>query len=462
MLYALLAIAVLVLLVTRLKFNPFIALLISSLALGASVVAVGAGAPGLGMTAVLKAFQDGFGATLGSTGSIIVLGVVFGKLLAESGGAGVLARTFIRALGPSRIGLCIILLALCVGMTTWFAVGLLLILPIVITLAKETGQPFLRLVLPLLSFLSVMHGLMPPHPGPVVAIDALKADMGLVMFWALILGIPVAAVAGPLFARFAVSRVNVSTPEYSPSVGVGQALPGFGITLFTVLLPVILLLGGTVVDVLSKSQAALEFFKDLNLAPPAESLWGRTLLFLGHPVMALLLSVLFAMWAFGSRCGRSASELLKFSESSIAGIGMTLVLVGGGGGFARVMREAGIDRELAALASEAGLPLLVYGWLVSAFIRVATGSATVAITVASGFLAPALFATPGASPELLVIAIGSGSLFLSHLNDSGFWMVKECLGLSVTQTLRTWTITETLIGVVGLGMALLADLVRTF
>ena len=453
MFYALLAIAVLVLLVTRLKFNPFIALLISSLALGATVVAVGAGAPGLGMTGVLKAFQDGFGATLGSTGAIIVLGVVFGKLLAESGGAGVLARTFIRTLGPSRIGLCIILLALCVGMTTWFAVGLLLILPIVITLAKETGQPFLRLVLPLLSFLSVMHGLMPPHPGPVVAIEALKADMGLVILWALVLGIPVAAVAGPLFARIAVRHVQVPTPEYSPSVGVGQKLPGFGLTLFTVLLPVILLLGGTVVEVLVKNA----------FVPDAASTgWGRALLFVGHPVMALLLSVLFAMWAFGSRCGRTSAELLKFSEASVAGIGMTLVLVGGGGGFARVMREAGIDRELAALASDAGLPLLVYGWLVSAFIRVATGSATVAITVASGFLAPALFATPGASPELLVIAIGSGSLFLSHLNDSGFWMVKECLGLTVAQTLRTWTITETLIGVVGLGMALLADLIRSF
>jgi GntP family gluconate:H+ symporter len=282
MLYALLAIAVLVLLVTRLKFNPFIALLISSLALGAAVVAVGSGAQGLGMATVLKAFQDGFGATLGSTGSIIVLGVVFGKLLAESGGAGVLARTFIRVLGPSRIGLCIILLALCVGMTTWFAVGLLLILPIVITLAKETGQPFLRLVLPLLSFLSVMHGLMPPHPGPVVAIEALKADMGLVILWALVLGIPVAAVAGPIFARAAVRYVHVPTPEYSPSVGVGQKLPGFGLTLFTVLLPVILLLGGTVVEVLVKNA----FVPDA-----ATTAWGRTLLFLGHPLMALLRDV---------------------------------------------------------------------------------------------------------------------------------------------------------------------------
>ena len=449
MLYALLAIAVLVGLVTWLKLNPFIALLLSSLALGAMVVATQlpvAGVIPLTMSGVLEAFQAGFGKTLASTGSIIVLGVVFGKLLAESGGAGVLARQFIRTLGPERIGLCIILLALCVGMTTWFAVGLLLILPIVITLAKETGKPFLLLVLPMLSFLSVMHGLMPPHPGPVIAIKELQADMGKVILWALVLGIPVAAIAGPFFARLAVKRVAVATPDFTPSISVGQVLPSFGLTLFTVLLPVLLLLGGTATELLQAKETSV----------------GKGMMLLGHPVMALLLSVLFAMWAFGRRCGRSALELLKFSEQSVAGIGMTLILVGAGGGFALVMKEAGVAKQLAELAASAGLPLLLYGWLVSAFIRVATGSATVAITVAAGFIAPVLAAHPGTSPELMVISIGCGSLFLSHLNDSGFWMVKECLGLTVGQTLRTWTITETLIGFSGLGMALLAEQLLRF
>ena len=444
MLFALLAIAVLVGLVTWLKLNPFIALLISSLSLGAMVVATQLVLPGvvpLTMASVLDSFQSGFGRAMMNTGTIIVLGVVFGKLLAESGGAGVLAKQFIRTLGPDRIGLCIILLALCVGMTTWFAVGLLLILPIVITLAKETGKPFLLLVLPLLSFLSVMHGLMPPHPGPVIAIKELNANMGMVIIWALVLGIPVAAIAGPFFAKIAVKRVEVATPDFTPSVSAQQVLPTFGLTLFTVLLPVMLLLAGTVVELLHAK----------------ETLWGKVGLFVGHPVIALLSSVLFAMWAFGRRCGRTAGELLKFSEQSVSGIGMTLILVGAGGGFAFVMRDAGVAKQLAELAASAGLPLLVYGWLVSAFIRVATGSATVAITVASGFIAPVMAAQPGTSPELMVISVGCGSLFLSHLNDSGFWMVKECLGLSVGQTLRTWTITETLIGLSGLGMALLAE-----
>ncbi len=444
MLFALLAIAALVGLVTWLKLNPFIALLISSLSLGAMVVATQLVLPGvvpLTMASVLDSFQSGFGRAMMNTGTIIVLGVVFGKLLAESGGAGVLAKQFIRTLGPDRICLCIILLALCVGMTTWFAVGLLLILPIVITLAKETGKPFLLLVLPLLSFLSVMHGLMPPHPGPVIAIKELNANMGMVIIWALVLGIPVAAIAGPFFAKIAVKRVEVATPDFTPSVSAQQVLPTFGLTLFTVLLPVMLLLAGTVVELLHAK----------------ETLWGKVGLFVGHPVIALLSSVLFAMWAFGRRCGRTAGELLKFSEQSVSGIGMTLILVGAGGGFAFVMRDAGVAKQLAELAASAGLPLLVYGWLVSAFIRVATGSATVAITVASGFIAPVMAAHPGTSPELMVISVGCGSLFLSHLNDSGFWMVKECLGLSVGQTLRTWTITETLIGLSGLGMALLAE-----
>jgi len=443
MLFALLAIAILVLLVTWLKLNPFIALLISSLALGTMVVCSGGK---MTMAEVLDSFQTGFGNTLAKTGSIIVLGVIFGKLLAESGGAGVLARQFIRTLGPSRISLCIILLALCVGMTTWFAVGLLLILPIVITLAKETGQPFLRLVLPMLSFLSVMHGLMPPHPGPVIAIEALHANMGKVILWALVLGIPVAAIAGPIFARMAVKRVHVATPEFAPSVSPAQTLPGFGLTLFTILLPVLLLLSGTMVELLHGKETA----------------WGKVFLFLGNPVIALLLSVLFAMWAFGSRCGRAAGELLKFSEASVAGIGMTLILVGAGGGFALVMRTAGVADQLSTVAASAGLPMLLYGWLVSAFIRVATGSATVAITVASGFIAPVMAAHPGTNPDLMVISIGCGSLFLSHLNDSGFWMVKECLGLTVGQTLRTWTITETLIGLSGLAMTLLAERVLVF
>lgn len=437
-LLALAAIGALVVLITRLKVNPFIALLVSALVMG-----LGAG---LNPLAVLKHFQDGLGATLGSTAGIIALGVMLGKLMAESGGAEVLAVRFNRFFGPKRAGWCIMALAVAVGLTTWFAVGLLLLLPILLTLTRESGRPFLLLAIPLISCLSVMHGLMPPHPGPVIAVEKLGASTGKVLLWGFVIGLPVAAVAGPLFARWAVKRVEAKPPEMPPPSPQRRA-PGFGLTMLTVLLPVVLMLLSTVAELtLPKDQAAT--------LPLREAL-----MFIGHPTIALAISVLFALWSFGVRCGYERPQLLKFTETSIAGVGMALLVVGGGGGFARVLREAGVAASLGDMATAWSLPPLVYAWMVAAFIRVATGSATVAITAAAEFLVPLLTGMPDVNRELLVIAIGCGSLFCSHLNDGGFWIVKESFGLTVGQTLRTWTVTETIVGITGLLLTLAVDAV---
>lgn len=435
-LLALASIGALVVLVTRLKINAFIALLLAALILGAG--------SGMAMPLVLKAFQDGLGATLGSTAGVIGLGVMLGKLLAESGGAEILARRFNAFFGPQRVGWCIMALAIAVGLTTWFAVGLLLLLPILLTLTRETKRPFLLLAIPLLSFLSVMHGLMPPHPGPVIAIDALKANTGLVLVWGFVIGIPTAAIAGPFFARWAVKRVSAETP--APNVrdwSERLVPPPFGLTLFSMLLPVGLMLLGTLSE----------------LVLPKDDPLRAAATFIGNPTIALGIAVLFALWSLGKRCGHDGPRLLKFTEESIATVGMTLLVVGGGGGFARVLREAGVAVSLGDFAQMMHLPPLVYAWLVAAFIRVATGSATVSITATSQLLAPMLATMPGVNPELLVVAIGCGSLFLSHLNDGGFWIVKDCLGLTVGQTLRTWTVTETIIGIAGLLITLLADFI---
>jgi GntP family gluconate:H+ symporter len=431
---AALAVGMLVVLVTRLKLNAFIALLLAALVLGAGA--------GLEMPKVLKSFQEGLGATLGGIAAVIGLGVMLGKLLAESGGAEVLAKRFSAFFGPERVTWCIMALALAIGLTTWFAVGLILLLPILLTLTRETGKPFLILALPLLSFLSVMHGLMPPHPGPVIAVEALGANTGLVLLWGFAIGIPTAAIAGPIFARWAVRHVAAEPPAAASRVWSDAVRrPGFGITLFSMLLPVLLMLAGTL--------AELTLSKGNGMRTAA--------VFLGHPTIALTISVLFALWSLGTRCGHDGPQLLKFTEESIATIGMTLLVVGGGGGFARVLRDAGVADSLGDLARLAHLPLLLYGWLVAAFIRVATGSATVAITAASGLVVPMVAEMPGTNPELLVISIGCGSLFLSHLNDGGFWIVKDCLGLTVGQTLRTWTVTETIIGIAGLLLTLVAN-----
>jgi GntP family gluconate:H+ symporter len=452
------AIAVLVVLVTRLKVNAFIALIAAALVVGGGAVAMGlpememlkgfkAGdnpwkqGANLSFLRIMEAFQEGIGKALGSTAAIIALGMMLGKFLAESGGAEVLAKRFASFFGPQRVGLCIMALGLVIGLVTWFAVGLVLLLPILLTLVRETKKPFLLLAIPLLSILSVMHGLMPPHPGPVAAVGFLNASTGMVLLWGLLIGVPVAILAGPIFARRAVRLVDAQAPPFPEKTGTlpeGMRLPGFGITLFTILLPVGLML----------------------IATLGELLWAKgdtvrvVCSFVGNPVFALVVAVVCGGITLGTRCGFTAAQVLKFTEASVATVGMTLLVVGGGGGFARVLDISGVSRALGAAAEAAHLPPLLYGWLIAAFVRVATGSATVSITVAAGLMVPVVAAHPGLNVELLIIAIGCGSLFLSHLNDGGFWIVKDCLGLTVSQTLRTWTVTETIVGISGLILTL--------
>lgn len=431
---ALVAIGVLVVLVTWRKLNAFLALFVAALMVG-----IGGGMEPL---AALKAFQDGIGATLGGIAAVIALGAIVGKLLAESGGAQVLAERFSRFFGPSRAIACIVALSIVVGMLTWFTVGLLLLLPIVVSLTHETKRPFLLLVLPLVAFLSVMHGLTPPHPGPVVAIDALGARIGIVLLLSFVAGIPAAAVAGIWYSRWIVRRVPVEPPAIAATDRSDRPRPGVTATTFVVALPIVLMLLATLGE----------------LAYPPGHRVRLALAFAGHPVTALALAVFAALWIFGRACRFTRLQMLGFTEQSVAAIGVTLLVVAGGGGFARVLREAGVAKALGTLAENVQLPPLLYAWLLAAFVRVATGSATVAITTAAGLIAPMLVTHPEINRELLVLSLGFGSIFLSHLNDGGFWIVKDCLGLTVGQTLRTWTVVETILGVVGLGLVLLLSI----
>jgi GntP family gluconate:H+ symporter len=460
---ALVAIGLLVLLVTRWKVNAFIALFAAALLVGAGAVAMGL--PEMSMTKVFVAGKDpwimdkpitllriidqfslGMGNALKSTAAIIALGIMLGKLLAESGGAEVLAKRFAVFFGAERVLMCIMALALVIGLVTWFAVGLVLLLPILFTLVRETKKPFLLLAIPLLSVLSVMHGLMPPHPGPVAAIGFFNASTGQVLGWGFLIGIPIAVLAGPMFARRAVRYVTAQPPEYPEKSGAlppGLRLPSAGLTLFTILLPVLLMLVATAAELVWSAPA--------DKGNP----WRLTFSFLGNPVVALTAAAVFASWSLGANCGFSKEQVLKFSEASVATVGMTLLVVGAGGGFAWVLDLAGVSRAMGKMAELAHLPPLLYGWLIAAFIRVATGSATVSITVAAGLMVPVLAQNAGyVNAELLIVAIGCGSLFLSHFNDGGFWIVKDCLGLTVGQTLRTWTVTETIIGIAGLLLTL--------
>lgn len=463
------SVVVLVLLIAVARMNAFLALLIAALVMGLG--------SGMKPEIAMKAFEEGMGATLGTIAGVLGLGTILGGLLAASGGAEVLAQALIRAFGTKRVHWCLMVLALAVGITSWFAVGLVMLLPILVTLARETKEPFLKLAIPMLAVLSIMHGVMPPHPGPLAAIAGLHADLGKVMLWGLLAAVPVAAISGPIFAKWAVRHVPVSMPELPPidPAHANSKKPSLGATIAVLLVPIALLLSQTVTEIaLPKPPAPVAAPKAAGgvAAAPAPAavaeesatvarIRGVTSV-IGNPTVALGISMLFAAFAFGF----NRNEALKIGEKAIGSVGMALLVIGGGGGFNRVLRESGAANAIGHMAQSIHVPFtteplppLVFGWVCAALVRVATGSATVSIIAASGFVAPLVLGNPHVNVELVVVAIGCGSLFLSHLNDAGFWIVKETLGLSVGQTLRTWTMVETLVGITGLFVAWGLDVV---
>ena len=436
LLYALIAVVGLVILIARFKLNAFLALVLASLFVGIC--------SGMDLTKVAKSFQDGVGATLGFIAVVIGLGTMLGKMLAESGGAEVVARAFIRFFGESRIHWTLVLVSFVVGLPVFFAVGLVLLVPILFALAKETRRPLLFLGIPVAAGLAASHTLVPPHPGPMTAIATLGGDMGKTIFYGILVGIPAALIGGPLFGKFVARRV-VAAPG-----GIGEKLlgspapsklPGVGITLFTITLPVLLMMLATLADL------------TLPVNHPGRT-WAN---FVGAPLTAMLAAVLFSFWSFGKRCGFNRAQILKFTEDCVGPAASIFLVVGAGGGFSRVLADSGTGKAIADLVQGVNLSPLLLGWLVAALIRVAVGSATVTITMTSGLLAPMVTANPATNIELLVVAIAAGSMILSHLNDGGFWFVKEYFNLTVPQTLKTWTVMITIMSLFSLGIVLLID-----
>ncbi|HEV7406229.1 MAG TPA: gluconate:H+ symporter [Chthoniobacteraceae bacterium] len=438
-------IALLIVLITRFKVPAFIAILIAALVMG-----IGSGMP---LATVADTFNTGLGNTLKTLGMIIGLGTVLGKLLAESGAAEVIATTAVRKMGVARLDYAVMLVAFLVGISVFFGVGIVLLGPIAFTLARETRTPILRLALPMAAGLSVAHGLIPPHPGPMAAIGLLKADVGKTILWSVLFGLPTALVTGPLLARWVTPRVPVEIGGLgAQATAAPQAprRPGFGISVFTMLLPVILMLIATLVDT-------------LGVAPTTPL--SQIAHFLGAPAVAMLIAVLTAFVTFGSSCGLKKGQILKFSEESVAPAAALFLVIGAGGGFSAVLNESGVGKAMAGLAGhEAMSPamLLFVGWGIAGLLRIAVGSATVAIQAAATLMLP-LINLPGAhvNKELLVLSMGAGSLILSHVNDSGFWFVREYLGMSVEQTLKTWTIVETGIAITSFALILVANLFLT-
>ena len=438
LLYAFGAVVALIVLIARFKLHPFIALISVSLAVGA--------AAGMPFGSVVKAFTDGVGGVLGFIAIVVALGTMLGKMMAESGAATRIATTLISRFGEPRVHWAIMFVAFIVGIPVFFQVGFVLLIPLVFTIARRTGMSLVKIGIPLVAGLSVVHGMVPPHPAAMLAVVAYHADVGRTIAYALLVGLPTAALAGPIFASWIAPRIALpaDNPIATQLAGdVPREMPSFSISLLTVLLPVILMLCASAADVALDTASSLRSSLD----------------FVGSPIVALLLALLFSFWSLGYRQHFRRDQILKFANDCLAPTAAILLVIGAGGGFNRVLLESGVGKAIADIALGSHASPLLLAWTVAALIRVATGSATVAMTTSAGIVAPIALATPGTHPELLVLATGAGSLVLSHVNDSGFWLIKEFFNMTVQQTLKTWTVAETIIGVAGLALTLLLSLV---
>lgn len=424
------AVVVLILLIAVAKLNPFITLFVTSLAL-----AVVTGMP---LATVVHSFEAGLGGTLGHIAIVVALGTMLGKMMAESGGADRIAHTLIRLFGERRVDWAMVVIGLVVGLPAFFEVGFVLLIPIAFTVARRTGTSLILVGLPMVAGLSVVHGLVPPHPAALMAVTIFKADVGRTIFYALLVGLPAAAIAGPLYARLIAKHVHLSADNPMAADfadhGEERSLPGFWLTLFTILFPVLLMLIGSWADAVSAPGTA--FNAGLRL--------------IGNDDMALLIGVLLSFYTLGRLRGFTRATILRFSNECLAPTATITLLVGAGGGFGRILMDSGVSQAIIAVATQSHVPLLLLAWLLAAAMRLATGSATVAMTTAAGIVAPIALHTTGVRPELLAIATGAGSLIFSHVNDGGFWLVKEYFNMSVADTMKTWSTSETLLSVIGL------------
>lgn len=433
------AVIVLILMITRMRIHPFIALTITSGFLGLIC--------GMPLPQIVKSFQDGFGGVLGFVGIVLGLGTMLGKMMAESGGADQIAQTLVRAFGKEKVHWAMMLGAFLVGIPLFFEIGFVLLVPLVFIVARRAGVSMLKVGIPMLASLSVMHGLVPPHPGPLLAIGIFGADIGKTIFYGLIIGFPTVVIAGPLFGSFISKYVLVNPSDQLLGQLAHQSsdkeLPGFGITLVTVLLPVFLML--------------LKTFVDVNL-PDGHHI--RVLMdFIGNPIVALLAAVLLSMYTFGTARGFTRQQVLRFFDQSLAPTAAIVLIIGAGGGFKQMLVNSGVGTAIGQMAVHAQISPLLLAWLVAGVIRIATGSATVATITGAGIVAPLVTLIPGTNRELLVLATGAGSLIFSHVNDAGFWLVKEYFNMSISETFKTWSAMETIISVVAIVFIMLLNAV---
>ncbi|AMG95297.1 gluconate:H+ symporter [Staphylococcus simulans] len=429
-------ILILLALIIVLKLNTFISLIITSM-----VTALMLGMP---LDKVVETVEKGMGSTLGHIAIIFGLGAILGKLLSDGGGATRIADTLIDKFGEKHVQWAMVVAAFVIGIALFFEVGLVLLVPLVFTLAKRTKVSPLKIGLPMITALSVTHGFLPPHPGPVVIAKELHASLGEVLLYGFIIAIPVTIIAGPVFGKIAQKLTPTAYTREGDISSLGaqkefkdSEMPGFGISVLTATLPVILMLIATVVQLITGNvdNSKNAFIGIIN--------------FIGTADTAMLIAVLFAMVIMGIRQGRNNKAIMQSVTDAIYPIGMMILIIGGGGTFKQVLIDGGVGDTIAKMFEGSTMSPILLAWIVAAVLRLALGSATVAAISTTGIVLPLLQASD-VNVALVVLAIGAGSVILSHVNDAGFWMFKEYFGLTIKETFLTWSLLETIISVSGL------------
>ncbi|MEO7447747.1 MAG: SLC13 family permease [Humibacillus sp.] len=479
----LLGILAVVLLITVVKLHPFLSLMLGSAVLGAVAT--------MPPLVIKDSFIAGFGSTTGTVGVLIALGAMIGKLLEDSGGANRIVSTLVGRVGPRGLPWMMAAIAAILGLPLFFEVGVVLLVPVVILVARRTGLSLMKVGIPALAGLSVLHGLVPPHPGPLTAIGLLNADLGRTLIYGIIIAIPTVIIAGPVLAHFVDqwvpkhvealagpdargtsrskgagrrpnprSRAAGASATTSGSAGAGTTYaagddfeaplaPGrkrvaFGTAIIAITLPVLLML----IDAVTKL-----------VVTDADNGVRKVVDFLGTPVVALLIAVLFCYVALGLGSGMKRDEASTSIGASLPPIAAILLIVAAGGGFKQTLVDAGVGNVIKDWATGVNISVLLLGWLVAVLIRLGTGSATVATITAAGIVGPLASTLTTSHLALLVLAIGCGSLFFSHVNDAGFWLVKEYFGLTVGETIKSWSVMETVISVVGFALVMALSVV---
>jgi Gnt-I system high-affinity gluconate transporter len=425
-LIVLFCIVILIILITQFKINAFLAFLIICIIAGFML--------GIDSSKITGSIQKGIGDMLGSLVIVIVSGAMLGKLVAESGAAQRIASGMMQLFGERYIQWALMVTGFIIGIPLFYNVGFVLVMPLIFSVVYRYKLPAIYVGLPMLTSLSVTHGFLPPHPSPAGLVAQFDADMGKTLVYGIVIAIPTVILAGPIFTK-ALRRINAPMLKtFQPSTMTDDQLPGLTNSLLSALLPVILLTATTI----------------LTYVVPADNQFSGIILFFSDPALVLLLSLCIVTFTLGIQQNFSMKKIMDFYGDAVKDIGMLLLIMSGAGALKEILIVSGVSNEIAVMLNQLDVHPLVLGWLLACVIRVCLGSATVAGLTAAGIVAPLLISQPTVDPNLMVLAVGAGSLMFSHVNDAGFWLFKEYFNISIKDTIKSWSMMESIVSVCGL------------